>query len=155
MTDQPQTAAQPTFTAEQLGLAIAATGADAVVAADRSGIIRFWNPGATRIFGYAAAEALGQSLDLIIPARLRARHWEGYHGVMATGRSRYAAGDLLAVPALRKDGATISVEFTITPVTSTTGELAWLVAVMRDVTVKFEETKALRQKLRAFAERSP
>ena len=79
---------------------ILATNSDAVVASDRDGLIRFWNPGAERIFGYSAAEALGQSLDLIIPERLRARHWEGYRVVMATGESRYSAGELLSVPAL-------------------------------------------------------
>jgi PAS domain-containing protein len=77
----------------------------------------------------------------------------GYHAVMASGNSRYAAGDLLAVPALRKDGTTISVEFTITPLTSAAGEITGLVAVMRDVTATFAETKALRQKLRAVGER--
>lgn len=153
MTDERQAAGQPAFTAEHLGRAIAATAGDAVVACDRSGIIRFWNPGATRIFGHDAAEALGQSLDLIIPERLRTRHWEGFHAVIATGRSRYAAGDLLSVPALRKDGAAISVEFTITPLTAPSGEMTGLVAVMRDATARFEETKALRQKLRALGQR--
>jgi PAS domain S-box-containing protein len=149
MDDQWRPTEQPGFTPEHLGRAIAAAAAYAVVASDRAGIIQFWNPGAERIFGHSAAEALGQSLDLIIPERLRGRHWEGYHAVMASGQSRYAAGDLLAVPALRKDGAAISVEFTITPLVSAAGEITGLVAVMRDVTAKFEETKALRQMLRA------
>ena len=121
---------------------------DAIVASDRDGIIRFWNPGAERMFGYGAAEAIGQSLDIIIPERLRARHWDGYRHVMATGVSRYSAGDLLAVPAIRKDGTQLSVEFTITPVRSEAGELVGLLAVLRDVTARFNETKQLRQKLR-------
>src|SRR5215210_444433 len=95
--------------------AILSAAADAVVATDREGIIRVWNPGAERIFGYRADEALGQSLDLIIPERLRARHWDGFHRVMATGASHYGAGDLLSVPGLRKDGQRISLEFTIMP----------------------------------------
>jgi PAS domain S-box-containing protein len=152
--NEQQTSGHPGFTAEHLGQAIAGSGADAVVASDRNGVIRFWNPGAERIFGHGAAEVLGQSLDLIIPERLRARHWEGFHAVMASGKSRYAAGDLLAVPALRKDGASISVEFTITPLHSSAGEIIGLIAVMRDVTAKFEETKALRQKLRGLGERA-
>jgi PAS domain S-box-containing protein len=123
---------------------------DAIVASDRDGIVRFWNSGAERMFGYGAAEALGQSLDIIIPERLRARHWEGYRHVMITGQSRYSAGELLAVPAIRKDGAQISVEFTITPIRSPMGELVGLLAVMRDVTARFNETKQLRQKLRAL-----
>ena len=81
--------------------AILSAAADAVVATDREGIIRVWNPGAKRIFGYHAGGALGQSLDLIIPERLRARHWEGFRHVIATGESHYGAGDLLSVPGIR------------------------------------------------------
>jgi PAS domain S-box-containing protein len=97
---------------------------------DRDGIIRFWNPGAERIFGYSPDEALGRSLDLIIPERLRQRHWEGYRRVMATGHSRYGETDVLSVPALRKDGATISVEFTIVPLQES-GRLVAVAAIMR------------------------
>src|SRR4051812_31762108 len=85
---------------------------DAIVYADAKGAIGFWNRAATRIFGYEEREALGASLDLIIPERLRARHWQGYEEVMGGRASRYADGALLAVPALRKDGRQISVEFT-------------------------------------------
>jgi PAS domain S-box-containing protein len=119
------------------------------VASDRDGLIRHWNPGAERMFGHAAAEALGRSLDLIIPERLRARHWEGYRHVMAIGQSRYSAGALLSVPALRKDGARLSVEFTIAPIRSASGEIVGLVAVMRDATARFEEIKELRRQLGA------
>jgi PAS domain S-box-containing protein len=129
--------------------AILGANADAIVASDRDGIIRFWNPGAERIFGHGAAEAIGQSLDLIIPERLRERHWQGYRQVMATGQSRYGAGELLSVPALHKSGARISVEFTIAAIRSAAGEVTGLVAVMRDATARFEEMKALRQKLGA------
>src|SRR5947209_19861917 len=92
--------------------AILDAAADAVVGCDRAGIITFWNAGAARIFGYSAGEALGQSLDLIIPERLRARHWSGFHAMMESGASRYSVGHLLSVPGLRKDGAALSVEFT-------------------------------------------
>jgi PAS domain S-box-containing protein len=81
-----------------LGRAILATVSDAIIATDRGGVINFWNPGAARIFGFTATEAIGQSLDLIIPENLRARHWDGYDRVMATGESRYGDGELLAVP---------------------------------------------------------
>ncbi|MEX2374464.1 MAG: PAS domain S-box protein [Dehalococcoidia bacterium] len=111
--------------------AILAAAADAVVATDRDGIIRVWSPGAERIFGYSALEAVGQSLDLIIPERLRARHWEGYRRVMETGVSRYGAGDLLAVPGVRKDGQQISLEFTIVPVMDDTGQVAAMAAVIQ------------------------
>jgi len=86
---------------------------DAVVLGDAEGIIRIWNAAAEAMFGFSAAEAVGQSMDIIIPERLRARHWDGYRKVMATGISRYGHGDLLAVPAITKDGRTISIEFTI------------------------------------------
>jgi PAS domain S-box-containing protein len=127
--------------------AILAAPADAVVATDRDGIICLWNPGAERIFGHRTDEALGQPLDLIIPERLRPRHWEGFHRVMATGESHYGAGDLLSVPGLRKDGHQISLEFTIVPLKDGKGRMWGLAAVMRDVTSRFEEIRRLRKKL--------
>lgn len=123
--------------------------ADAIVACDRDGIIQMWNAGAVRVFGFAAEEAVGQSLDLIIPERLRARHWDGWRHTIATGESRYSGGDTLSVPALRNDGAQISVEFTITPLRDAAGAITGLAAVMRDVTARFEEMKALRRQVRA------
>lgn len=129
--------------------ALLASEADAIVACDRDGVIRFWNAGASRIFGFSAEAAVGQSLDLIIPERLRARHWNGWRHTIATGTSRYAGGDTLSVPALRKDGTQISVEFTITPLRDAGGAISGLAAVMRDVTVRFEELKALRKQSRA------
>jgi len=127
--------------------AILSAAADAVVATDHDGIIRVWNPGAKRIFGYRADEALGQSLDLIIPEPLRARHWEGFHRVMATGESHYGAGDLLSVPGLRKDGQRISLEFTVVPLKDEAGRMQGLAAVMRDVTSRFEEIRGLKKRL--------
>jgi len=127
--------------------AILSAAADAVVVADRDGIIRVWNPGAERIFGHPAAEALGQSLDLIIPERLRARHWDGFRRVMATGESHYGEGALLSVPGMRKDGQRISLEFTIVPLKDEQGLMQGLAAVMRDVTSRFEEIRGLKKKL--------
>ncbi len=126
---------------------ILSAAADAVVATDREGIIRVWNPGAERIFGHRADEALGQSLDLIIPERLRPRHWEGFRHVMATGESHYGEGDLLSVPGLRKDGQRISLEFTIVPLKDEQGQMQGLATVMRDVTSRFEEIRGLKKKL--------
>jgi len=132
----------------ELGRAMLNDIPDAVIYADRDGVIRFWNPGAERIFGFSRDEALGQSLDIIIPERLRPRHWQGYREVMDGRPSRYAAGELLSVPALRKDGTQISVEFTIAPLHGPSGDVVALAAVMRDVTARFEELKTLRRQLR-------
>jgi PAS domain S-box-containing protein len=118
---------------------------DGVIYADADGMIRFWNKGVERMFGFAAAEALGRTLDLIVPENLRARHWEGFRRTIETGESRYGAGDVLAVPALRKDGARISVEFTIVPFRDAAGRIGGIGAILRDVTRRFEEIKALRR----------
>jgi PAS domain S-box-containing protein len=130
-----------------LGEAILSTQSDAIVAADSDGMIVFWNPGAERIFDYSSAEAVGQSLDIIIPARLRRRHWDGYRRVMDGGESRYGHGDLLTVPGIAKDGRSLSLEFTIIPLRADPDQLIGLAAIMRDVTKRFEETRALKRKL--------
>jgi PAS domain S-box-containing protein len=131
----------------RLAEAILATSADAILATDREGIIRFWNPGAARIFGFAEGEAVGASLDLIVPERLRQRHWEGYRRVAATGATRYGAGDVLAVPALTKGGRQISVEFTIVLLREANGGITGMAAILRDVTARFEETRRLKRQL--------
>lgn len=122
---------------------------DAVVYADAQGRILFWNKGAERIFGFTEAETVGQSLDIVIPQNLRERHWQGFGQTMRTGQSRYGAGDLLAVPALRKDGKRISIEFTVLPFRDGRGGIAGIAAVLRDVTPRFEEMRALRRELAA------
>jgi PAS domain S-box-containing protein len=104
--------------------AILAGSADAIGATDRGGVIEIWNTGAERIFGYTAEEATGPSLDLIIPERLRSRHWQGHRQVIETGESRYGHGDLLSVPSMRKDGEKISVEFTIVPLKDEAGRMS-------------------------------
>ena len=127
--------------------ALLGSAANAVVASDRDGTIVLWNAGAERVFGFTEKEALGKSLDIIIPEPLRARHWQGYRQTVLTGVSRYGAGDVLAVPALFKDGRRISVEFTISIVNDADGQVACMVAVMTDVTKRFEQMKLLRKKL--------
>jgi PAS domain S-box-containing protein len=121
---------------------------DGVLVADGDGVIRLWNAGAARIFGWSAAEAVGKGLDLIIPERLRGRHWDGWNKTMATGVTRYGAGDLLAVPALHKDGHTISIEFSIQLLRGADGALAGSAAVIRDVTARFQKDKELRLRLK-------
>ena len=143
----------PAAMPENLLGALVADADDAVIVADAEGAIRFWNRAAERMFGHARDEAIGQSLDLIIPERLRTAHWDGWRRVVETGRSRYGDGDLLSVPAIRKDGERISVEFTIVPLNDETGRIVGMAALMRDVTKRFEEMKTLRRQL-AAAERA-
>lgn len=119
---------------------------DAVIFADREGKIQLWNAGAESMFGYTAEEAIGQSLDLIIPENLRARHWEGYDRVMDTGSTRYGARELLAVPAVRKDGQRISLEFSIALLRDGDHVLG-AAAVLRDVTARWQEQRELRRRL--------
>jgi PAS domain S-box-containing protein len=127
--------------------ALLATKSDAIVATNRDGLITFWNPGAVRIFGYTADEAVGQSLDIIIPENLRARHWTGYREVMASGHSRYGEGDTLSVPAMTKAGNRISVDFTIAMLHGPEQNPNGMVALLRDVTPRFEEIRSLKRKL--------
>jgi PAS domain S-box-containing protein len=129
----------------RIGNAILNAASDAIVYADREGAIRFWNAGAERIFGIPVAEALGRSLDIIIPGPQRARHWDGFQKVMETGHSRYGQGDVLAVPGLRGDGTRISLEFTIVPIQAEDGRMEGMIAILRDVTRRFEEVRGLRR----------
>jgi PAS domain S-box-containing protein len=120
--------------------------ADAVVVADSDGVITFWNDAATRIFGWSAAEAVGRSLDLIIPERFRERHWAGYRNTMATGHTSY--GDrLLEVPALHRDGHTVSIAFTVTLLFAGGTAPRAIVAVVRDDTARWHERRRLRAEL--------
>jgi PAS domain S-box-containing protein len=128
---------------------------DAIVYADGEGVIRVWNRGATRIFGFAETEAVGRSLDLIIPENLRDRHWQGYRATMRTGQSRYGDGQILSVPAVRKDGTRVSVEFTIVPFTDDAGRMIGIAAIMRDATARFEELRALRRQLALHSAANP
>ena len=123
---------------------------DAIIYADKDGVIRLWNAGAEAMFGYRAAEMEGQSLDLIIPEALRARHNDGFRRVMAKGESKYAA-DLLAVPGLRKDGARISLEFTITLIKADGGEVLGAAAIIRDVSSRWQRDQELKKRLAALA----
>jgi PAS domain S-box-containing protein len=126
---------------------------DAIIAADTDGKILLWNPAAERIFGFTAAEALGHALDLIIPERLRHRHWEGYQRVMRTGQSRYGA-EVLRVPALHKDGRTLSIAFTVALLHGGDGRIQAIAAILRDETARWEEERALRRRLTELEARS-
>ena len=119
---------------------------DAVLFADREGKIRFWNSGASAMFGWSAVEALGCSMDLIIPERLRGRHWGGWDQVMKTGLTRYGK-DILAVPGSRKDGSPLSIEFTIQLVRDEAGAVVGASAIVRDVTERWTRDRELRKRL--------
>jgi len=140
------------YTQEWLSRQIVDKAADAIIYADEEGIIRLWNVGAEAIFGYPAEEALGQSLDLIVPEKLRKRHWEGYRKVMATGKTKYGK-ETLAVPAITKGDNRISIEFTIVLVTNDSGEPLGTAAVIRDVTERFLKQKELKKRLAELEER--
>ena len=122
--------------------------ADAVVLADRDGTIVFWNGAAERLFGWDADQAVGRSLDLIIPERQRPRHWEGYERVMATGTSRYGT-ELLRVPSLHADGERRSIAFTVTLLKDAGGAVTGIAAVIRDETDRWAEEQRLRSELAA------
>jgi len=138
------------YTYEQLCREIVENSYDAIVFTDRQGLIRLWNSGAEEMFGYTAEEALGQSLDLIIPERFRERHWEGYRRVMETGVTKYGRGELLAVPAIRKDGRRISLEFTIVLIHGEGDEVLGVAAIIRDVTERWQRDRELQQRLVAL-----
>jgi PAS domain S-box-containing protein len=118
----------------------------AVIFADVAGIIRLWNAGAEEIFGWTKQEALGHSMDLMIPEKYRARHWQGYFRTMKTGVTRYER-QRLAVPALTKTGTTISVEFNIVLLKTSTNKIAGIAALLTDVTDRRQEDLALRRRL--------
>ena len=131
---------------EELCLQIVQACNEAIVYSDREGNIRLWNSGAEQMLGFSAEEAVGRSLDIFIPENQRARHWEGYFKVMETGITRYAK-ELLAAPAVRKDGTRISTEFSMTIVRDAAGEIAGAAAVIRDVTARWQKEKGLRVRL--------
>jgi len=119
---------------------------DAILFSDREGLIRLWNAGAERIFGYSSSEAVGQTLDLIIPEKLRGRHWEGYFRVMETAQSKYGT-DMLAVPASHKDGSRLSVEFSIVMPLDENGRPLGVAAIMRDVGEHRAEIQKLKERI--------
>ena len=144
----------PTYTQEWLCQQIVEGTQEAIIFADRDGKIRLWNAGAEALFGYQAEEAMGHGLDLIIPERLRGRHWEGYHKVIGTGVTRYGK-ELLAVPAVRKDGTRISLEFSVVLLRDEAGEPLGIAALIRDVTARWQQEKALKERLAALEAKNP
>ena len=126
--------------------ALVHAAADAIIAARADGKIVFWNPAATRLFGFSAEEAVGHSLDLIIPERFRARHWQGYDEVMSTGKTKYQS-EVLRVPAQRKDGSALSIAFTVSLLESPNPTGRIIAAIVRDETARWQEERELRRRL--------
>lgn len=120
--------------------------ADAIVVASPDGKITLWNPAAERLFGFAAAEAVGKSLDLIVPERHRARHWAGYNEVMRTGTTHYGS-QVLRVPAIRKGGSQVSIAFTVGLLKASDGRVEAIFAILRDDSERWNTEKALRQRV--------
>lgn len=120
---------------------------DGVIVCDAAGTIVFWNDAATRIFGFTNEDALGQSLDLIVPQRQQERHWDGYHKTMATGETRYGT-DLLRVPALHKQGKPLSIAFTVALLHGPDGKVSGIAAVVRDDTARWNDVRALKARVR-------
>ncbi len=126
---------------------------DGVVVADAEGKIVFWNPGAERIFGFTGSDAIGQTLDLIVPERQRHRHWEGFDKTMQTGETRYG-NDLLRVPALHKEGHPLSIAFTVAMLHAADGKVSAIVAIVRDETKRWDEEQALRGRVKELEAKS-
>jgi PAS domain S-box-containing protein len=129
-----------------LAHAVVTESAEAIVVSDPNGIIRLWNAGAARMFGYSAEEALGRDLDLIIPEKLRARHNKGYEQTMATGYTKYGES-LLSVPATHRDGHRLSIEFSVALLRDETGQIVGISAIIREVTERRNAERELRTKL--------
>ncbi len=132
---------------EKLLIQLVNNASDAILVSDREGIIRFWNSGAEQIFGHTADEALGQSLDLIIPENMRGRHWEGYWRVMSSGETKYKTG-LLSSPGICKDGSRISLEFSMVLLHDDAGTVQGCGSIMRNITERWNKEKELKERLK-------
>jgi PAS domain S-box-containing protein len=126
--------------------AVVAAIGDAVIVSDVEGNVVDWNAAAERLFGWTAAEALGQSMEIIIPERLRKRHWEGYDKSMQTGQTRYAH-DVLRVPAVDKAGRAMSIAFTVFMLFGPDGKPSACGSVIRDETERFAQDRELRKRI--------
>lgn len=115
--------------------------AEAVIYSNRQGIIEIWNPAAAAMFGHSADQALGQSLDLIIPERLRAAHWRGFEAAMQSGRTRLK-GQATTTRALHRSGETRYVDMSFALVCDEHGQAIGSVAVARDATERILQAKA-------------
>jgi PAS domain S-box-containing protein len=135
------------MTNEQLAGLLVAQAPDGVIFADREGVIREWNASAMAIFGYAREEAVGQTLDLIVPERFREAHWRGYDRALADGDTKYR-GQAMPTRSARKDGTTLYVELTFAIIHDGDGAVIGALAHARDITERFARERAERDRLR-------
>ena len=126
--------------------AIVEQAPEAVIFADRDGAIRLWNGGAETLFGYAASEVLGSSLDIIIPERLRAAHWEGFRRAIESGETKYS-NRVLTTRSVHKNGARLYVDLSFGLVRDRSGAVAGAFAIGRDSTARYEAESALRARI--------
>jgi PAS domain S-box-containing protein len=114
-----------------------------VILADREGLIRVWNGASQALFGFAAKEVLGRSLDVIIPEHLRPSHWEGYDRSLASGTTKYS-GRVMTTRAVHKDGRKLYVDFSFAMLTDSTGKVVGAMATGRDATERYLAERAKR-----------
>ena len=115
--------------------------ADAIICTDPSGAISRWNRASVGLFGYSAEEAIGQSVELIIPEHLRAAHWNGFDAAMKNGATKLE-GRATLTRALHKSGRRLYVEMTFAIVKDDTDGVLGAVAMARDVTDRIERERA-------------
>jgi PAS domain S-box-containing protein len=141
--------AEHPFSAAVRLAAIVESSDDAIIGKDINGVITSWNRGAERIFGYPASEALGASLDLIIPERFRRAHWEGFQRAIDTGRTKYA-DRVLTTRSAHRDGSKLYVDLSFGLVTDDKGAILGALAIGRDCTARYVADAALKARLAAL-----
>jgi PAS domain S-box-containing protein len=120
------------------------TDAEAVIFADRGGVIRYWGRGAEIVFGHPAADALGESLDLIIPERFRSAHWQAYDRAVESGLTKYE-GRTLTTRSVRKDGSKLFVDLSFDLVKDARDAVVGALAIGRDCTERYLAERAQRE----------
>ncbi len=127
---------------------------EALIFSDNEGLIRAWNAGAEQVFGFSAAEALGQSLDIIIPERMRRAHWDGFHAAVARGGTKPGRTSMIT-RSLHKSGEQIYVDMSFAMVKDEAGQLIGSLAVAREATARYTEEKNLRRQLAELSAARP
>jgi PAS domain S-box-containing protein len=122
---------------------------EAVIFADRDGRIRLWNLGAETMFGHSADEAIGASLDIIVPERFRSAHWSGFHKAIESGHTRHG-GEVRTTRALHKDGRKLYVELSFGLITTPAGEVAGSLAIGRPGNERYAKDAGMQARIAAL-----